>query len=478
MAVPLKRQMINLEQLPFPSGIAAAETIKGLHGEGENAMIKARVLGLGAVLGAVVAYFRDGHAAFMGKFLPAAKSLAISLPAQFQFFPGVRGIPPEKLTLGLDLSMLLYGAGALVGMRTGLSLLLGSLLNWYFIAPWLIENAVEVNHKVIKGGFGSVVGWSVWPASGLLLAAALTATALQWRAFAAAFKQIAAMASGKAPAEDARNKDIEVPASWVAVGLLLTGLFAVVLQFVFFGVPPLLGALAVLMALMLSVVVARAAGETDIAPPVTKLSQIGNAMLTQGQPVTNLMTANVTTGATLHAADLLTDLKSGYLLGAKPRQQFYAQLIGVVAGSLFAAPAFNLLVPNDKVLGEKFPAPGAFSSKATAEAMANGLGAIPSTALQLMALTLVIGISLTLIETYFPKTRKYLPSPVGFGLGMIQPLTSALAIFLGALTAWIYMRVNAQQANSYTVPLASGLIAGESLMAVLVAALMLYFNIG
>ncbi|MDB5098331.1 MAG: Oligopeptide transporter, family [Cyanobacteria bacterium RYN_339] len=477
VAVPLKRQMINMEQLPFPSGIAAAETIKGLHSEGEQAMKKARVLTWSAIIGALVAYFRDGNAAFVGKFLPQAKALAISIPSSLSIFPGVRGIPAEKLTLGLDMNLLLYAAGALVGARTGISLLLGSLINWFFIAPWLIEHAIEVNHKVIKGGFGSVAGWSAWPASGLLLAAALTATALQWRAFASAFSQVAALFQGKGAEVDERSKAIEVPMSWVAIGMAVAIVFAVWLQWLFFAIPIYLGLLAVVMAMVLSLVVARATGETDIAPPVGKLSQIANAALTQGNPVLNLMTANVTVGATIHAADCLTDLKSGYLLGARPRQQFIAQLIGVGAGSLFAVPAFLMLVPNDKVLGEKFAAPGAFTSKATAEAMANGLGAIPPTALRLMAFTIVLSIVLTLIETYFPKARRFVPSPVGLGLGMIQPFGSALAICAGALIAWGVGRFRPVLNERYTVAAASGLIAGESIMAVIVAGLMLYFNL-
>jgi uncharacterized oligopeptide transporter (OPT) family protein len=49
IAIPMKRQMINIDQLPFPSGIAAAETIKSLHGHGEEAIAKAKSLGIGGL---------------------------------------------------------------------------------------------------------------------------------------------------------------------------------------------------------------------------------------------------------------------------------------------------------------------------------------------------------------------------------------------------------------------------------------------
>jgi uncharacterized oligopeptide transporter (OPT) family protein len=59
MAIPLKRQLINIDQLPFPSGIATAETLASMHGAGGEAVVKARALFGSAVLGAVVAIWRD-----------------------------------------------------------------------------------------------------------------------------------------------------------------------------------------------------------------------------------------------------------------------------------------------------------------------------------------------------------------------------------------------------------------------------------
>ena len=71
MAVPMKRQMINIEQLPFPSGTAAAETLRGLHGRGGGAH-QGRALALAGLFGAAVAWLRDATFAFMPWNLPAA----------------------------------------------------------------------------------------------------------------------------------------------------------------------------------------------------------------------------------------------------------------------------------------------------------------------------------------------------------------------------------------------------------------------
>src|SRR5450755_2251212 len=60
MAVPLKRQLINIDKLPFPSGIATAETLKSMHTAGKEAMAKAYSLLGAGIFGAIVALFRDG----------------------------------------------------------------------------------------------------------------------------------------------------------------------------------------------------------------------------------------------------------------------------------------------------------------------------------------------------------------------------------------------------------------------------------
>src|SRR6516164_8987310 len=114
-----------------------------------------------------------------------------------------------------------------------------------------------------------------------------------------------------------------------------------------------MGLIAVLATFFLVVVSARATGETDITPvgPLSKITQLTFGALAPGNISTNLMTANISAGATSAAGDLLTDLKSGYLLGANPRQQFLAQFFGVFAGALIIVPVFFILIPDVNVLG-------------------------------------------------------------------------------------------------------------------------------
>lgn len=80
-----------------------------------------------------------------------------------------------------------------------------------------------------------------------------------------------------------------------------------------------------------------------------------------------------------------------------------------------------------------------------------------------IAIGVSLGVVLTLLERALPKYRRWLPSPSGIGLGFILPFYSPFAMFLGALIAEIGKRLNAERAERYTVPIASGIIAGESI---------------
>jgi len=187
------------------------------------------------------------------------------------------------------------------------------------------------------------------------------------------------------------------------------------------------------------------------------------------------MTANVTGGVGLHAADLLTDLKSGFLLGADPRQQFWAQFFGVVAGSVFVVPAYRLLIPTADLLGtDKWPAPGAQTWKGVAVLLAQGFNTLHPTAQFALGAGAVLGIALVLIEKAFPKQKAYIPSPTGLGLAFTTPAFNTISMFLGALIALTLERKRPVLAEKTVVPVSSGFIADESLIGVLIAALVVF----
>lgn len=134
----------------------------------------------------------------------------------------------------------------------------------------------------------------------------------------------------------------------------------VLAEWSFFAIPPWMGVISVILGFFIAIVACRVTGETDTTPTgaLGKITQVTFGVLHPGSVTTNLMTANVTGGVGLHAADLLTDLKAGYLLKADPRRQFWAQLLGVFAGAICVVPAYRLLVPTADLLGtDTWPLP-------------------------------------------------------------------------------------------------------------------------
>jgi uncharacterized oligopeptide transporter (OPT) family protein len=232
-----------------------------------------------------------------------------------------------------------------------------------------------------------------------------------------------------------------------------------------------MGTLAVLLTFLLSIVAARATGETDVTPigAMGKITQLTYGWLAPQNVTTNLMTASITAGAASHAADLLTDLKSGYLLGGNPRKQTISQLFGVAAGTLVCVPAYMIVVQSDpgRLGSAALPAPSAKMWESVANLLAKGLDALPAGALTAIWIGAAVGVVLTLLEEFAPpRWRKWLPSPTGLGLAGVIPAFNSISMFAGALIAWLFARFRPKAAETYTVPVSSGLIAGESLVGV------------
>jgi OPT family oligopeptide transporter len=300
--------------------------------------------------------------------------------------------------------------------------------------------------------------------------AALTNFFLNWRTIGRAFQGLGAIFTGRGRASDDPMDRIEVPGSWFAVGVILTSVLVLVLNDRSFGIPVLMGSIAVLSTALLSVVACRATGETDTTPlgPLGKITQLMFGVIMPQNITANLMTANITGSSASTSADLLTDLKSGYLLGANPRKQFLAQFLGVFSGTLVATWGYFLLVPNAAAVGgDKYPAPAAQVWKAVAEILARGFRSLPQYAAEAMLIGAVAGVIATMLEKGLPRRMaRWIPSPVGFGMAFTFQGYTAMAFFLGGLIAWIYEKRNAKAADIYTIPIASGFIAGETLMGV------------
>ena len=439
MAIPMKQQMINVEQLRFPSGIAAAETLKALHAEGSGGAAQARLLFWTASIGAAMNFLIEAKAKWIPVNLPDKLTLG-SLT--------LRGRPLTDWTVYFETSPLMTAAGAIMGFRAALSMLGGALVCFLLVAPEMFDQGV-INPKL---GYKNIVAWSVWFGSAMILTSGLLSFAFQWRTVARAMSSVfTAFKGGNSGA------DGEVPMSWFFIGALLCAPVVVFLEWWIFDIKIWMGVISVLLSFFIAIVASRATGETDTTPTgaLGKITQITYGILDPGNAVTNLMTANVTGGVGLHAADLLTDLKSGYLLKADPRQQFWAQFFGVVAGSLFVVPAFRILVPTaDALGGEKWPAPGAQTWKGVALMMSQGVEALHPTARIALLVGGVLGIVLVLLERFFPKLKPFIPSPTGFGLGFTTPAYNSMNMFVGALIALWLEKSRPKLAEESLVPAA------------------------
>ena len=200
-----------------------------------------------------------------------------------------------------------------------------------------------------------------------------------------------------------------------------------------------------------------------------KITQLVYGVLAPSNITTNLMTASITSGAASNAADLLTDLKSGYLLGGNPRRQTIAQFFGVLGGAIVSVPAYLFVVQrNPEQLGSAaLPAPAAKVWAGVAELLAKGIEALPAGALWAIVIGAAVGAVLTLLEEFAPKhLRWWIPSPTGLGIAGVIPAFNSISMFVGALLAWLFSKASPWAAEAYTIPVSSGLIAGESLVGV------------
>ena len=215
----------------------------------------------------------------------------------------------------------------------------------------------------------------------------------------------------------------------------------------------------------------RATGETDTTPTgaMGKIAQLLFAVLSPKNIQVNLMTASIAANGASSAADLLTDLKSGYLLGANPRKQFVAQFAGVFFGTAAIVPAWYLMIPDAKTL-ESYNPPATNMWKAVAELLTKGIDQLPQSAMWGIAVGAVLGILLPSLDRLLPqKAKRFMPSAMGLGLGWVVPFANSFSFAVGAVIAWWWGRINKKSAEDFMVPIASGFVAGESLMAAGVA---------
>jgi uncharacterized oligopeptide transporter (OPT) family protein len=461
MAIPMKRQMINIEQLRFPSGIAAAETLRALHAKSSQGLRAAKALGLAGLIAAIDKVWAEGLP-MINASLERFSSAALVTDLQ-KWLLGSHYEAWSGRTVVFSWDFIFLAAGAITGMRVCATMLVSGTLCWAVVVP-----ALQTKGVIEGAGFAAIVQWTLWFGASCMVAAGLLSFALSWRSALSAFRDLGAMLSFRSAAVS-EHGSIEAPMSWFAAGQIVSLLALAWLGHTSFGMPVWQSVIAVALSFWLALVACRVTGETDTTPvgAMGKVTQLTFGALSPGNVNVNLMSANITAGAATSAADLLTDLKSGYLLGAHPRQQFLAQFSGIFVGTVVTVLAFAVLVPNAQVLGtDQFPAPAAQTWSAVAVALGQGLSSLESVKLWLIVAGGVVGAVLTLAPVLLPQYQEYLPSAAAFGLAWIFQWYYGLLFFLGALVALLLERRKPRLAEEFTLPVASGVVAGGSLTGV------------
>jgi uncharacterized oligopeptide transporter (OPT) family protein len=238
---------------------------------------------------------------------------------------------------------------------------------------------------------------------------------------------------------------------------------------------------AVVLSLPLMLVGLRVLGETNWGP-ISALSNMMQGLFAAVAPgnIGANMAASGTTGTIATSSEMIMqDYKCGHLVGTKPRLITIMQLLAVPVGAAAVSLIYPVLVDSYRIVDAVDPATGQtikagltspISQKwaGFAKILEEGPSALPASALYALLIFSVLGIVLTVLESN-KRLKQWIPSPTGVGIGILVPFLVVFTMFLGGVIGWIWSKVDRRSCDAYLIPLGSGLIAGEALIAVLAA---------
>jgi OPT family oligopeptide transporter len=477
-AFPLKKRFINEEQNPFPEGRAAGVVMDALHsGSSQDGIFKATLL---AVTGSTSALLKIMQSpAIMAKmrlsfFIPEFLDEWI-----YKLCPlKLGGIELRELTVRLDTDFVMMAAGGLMGIRTGVSLMVGAIINYLILAPWMI-NRGDIIGKVTDGathyGFRSITMWALWGGVAVMTTASLCAFFSKPKMILDSF---GALLAKKKPGRADILKDIELPISLSVIGVPIIGGLLVYVSHVYFGVGIVMGIIALPLVFVFTLIAAHSTALTSITPTgaLGKLTQLTFGALSPGSITTNVMTAAITGEVAGNASNLLMDIKPGYMLGGKPRHQAVGHVLGIIAGALVAVPVFYYVFLRGNPAGlvsEQYAMPAASIWKAVAEVLTSGLSNLRESARWAALIGALLGIAIEFLRI---KTEgKFWLSGVGIGLAFVIQFNTCLAMFIGSFIFWLcknFMKDAARFGHKVMVqnlePVCAGVIAGGAIAGILV----------
>ena len=501
LAFPLKRRFINDEQLPFPEGRAAGVVLDALYtGAASAGMFKARLLaGSALAAGLYQAVISDGWMKLLQfRLLRMDRWAGMKEPWVFHerldsyyyaaaakvngYIPTLLGTDIRQLGLRLTLDAAMLGIGGLMGIAVAVSCLLGAFVNFVVLAPIMIQ-AGDIAPRLGPGGAvvpisrAEIVNqWSLWWGVTMMVVGSLVSLLGQPEIFRGIFRR-----GASARGADVLRR-IEFPL-WISLaGIPLFSALGAWVTHEFFGVPWLLAFISLPLIFVLSVICTNSMALTSWTPTgsMSKITQFTMGAIDRGNPASNLIPAAMTAEIAANSANLLSDIKPGYMLGAKPRQQAIGHVIGIFAGALACVPLFFLLfMPADanglrsveRMVSDQFAFPAALQWKGVADIIARGVTALPTSAVVSMV---VAAVAAAAIEIARIATRgRFALSSVSIGLGVVLPPEATLAMFAGALLFWLMRRRHpgaGTPGHEFWVeglePICAGLISGAALMGI------------
>ncbi len=442
LAVPLRRHYIDEENLPFADGVAAAETLTVLE-DPKKAKSRAKALGLGILLASLQTWFQLGFPAKI-RVLPE------------QLFFGAWG---KDMKMGMSYSLLSFGSGMLIGLRINLSMALGMVIAWVIAPPQLMAHGV-INAET----FGETIRWVMWPATGMMVAGGLTSLALKWRLVAKTFTSL--------HVKDLAS-DSDFPIQWVGAGVLGLSVMLCAVQYVSLGMPVWVTLVSLLLSVPLMLVGIRVLGETNWAPisAMANMMQGIFALLVPGHVPTNMIASGMSGTVAGNGEALMQDFKAGKMLGSSNKNLTTMQLIAVPVGSVAVAVIYPILRDRYGIVDTpghtaELSSPISVKWAGFAELLSKGLDALPAGSGTALAVGAGLGVLIAVGET---RWKKYLPSPTGIGIGMLIPGLYMLPMVVGGVVQYVWSKLRPEHEEAYSTPLASGFIAGEALISVILA---------
>lgn len=513
VAFPMKRRFINDEQHPFPEGRACGVVLDTLYetSAASAGMFKAKVLaGAAALAGGVGLVSGENYMRLLQeKWLGWSSSWSLPLSLDGWYYalvdkgmmplPRLAGVDIRQLALTSSLDFAMIGAGGLMGIRVAASLMVGAILNYVIVVPVMISagEIVPRSGSIAAGTaeFGRAYilnNWALWWGIVMMVVAAMVALFARPEVFTEAFRSLVRSRDRDAASRSDVLRDIELPLPVSWIGVPVVGAVGVWMVHEWFGVSWWLGALSIPLILLLALIAASSTALTGITPSgsLSKIPQFTFGAIDPRTPAPNLMTAVMTAEVASNASNLLMDIKPGYMLGAKPRQQAIGHTIGIVAGALAATPLFFVLFGlngfdasgaesvQDVMVSDKFSFPAALQWKGVSDLVTAVFGREGASELLTPSIVwsmIIAGFAALIMEILRIRSHNRFPlSPLAIGLGVVVPPTSTFMMFLGALFFWIAQRRfgHAPESKGYRLwvdsqePVCAGLIAGAALIGI------------